>query len=206
MPCPPKGGMVPAHDKLAVGIRLGLPDLDDVILKVRAQGIIHLHRPVAAPQPALRSPRPGVRMGEDGAVLLDSRIDPGHEADIVVRHRIGRRIQHQPVPGEQITVDTIHCLPASVFRRSPRQNGPGIALQMDPPLCVGSGSDLFSVFGDSADIPLSVPELLLTGPDHFAPHPAVMVCILQIIRRVLPDFPQIPGKISEMIQCPYMKK
>ena len=59
--------------------------------------MIELHCPVASSQLTFRGPRPWVRVAEDGSVFLYTGINSGDKADIIVRNRVGRAIEHNSV-------------------------------------------------------------------------------------------------------------
>ena len=178
MPGPAESAVIPPHDKLAVGIGFRLADLNHVILQVRAQGVVVFHGSVPSSQHALRRPGPGIRVGEDRPVFLYSGIDPGDKADVIIRLCVGRRIEHDSVRREQVFIDTVHGLYSLLPFGRPREDCPGVALQMDPAFPVRLRTDFSSVFRDAPDIPASVPELIRNHPAHFFPKSRICFYIL----------------------------
>src|ERR1017187_4891855 len=80
-----EGGMIAAHDELAIGIGLGLAGFNAVVLAIRQQRIVELHGAIAAPEFAFGDDRPRVRMAENSGIFLDALIDARHKTDFIVR-------------------------------------------------------------------------------------------------------------------------
>ena len=70
MPCPSKGGMVFPYYKLAIAVGFRLPGFNPVILQRRAQSVIKLHGTVTPAENRLCTPRPRVRMTENGDAVI----------------------------------------------------------------------------------------------------------------------------------------
>ena len=139
---PAEGTVVRAHDELAVGVGLRLPDLFDVILLGRAQGRIVLEGSIPVSPRALGRPDPGIGVGEDGAIFLDARIDPSDKAQLVVRFREGGVVEEDSVRGVKIFFDGLQGLVGSRRARCPGKNRPGIAFEKDFPLGILMTSNL----------------------------------------------------------------
>ena len=166
--------MIFPHHELTVGIGLRLSYLDPVVLPGGAEGVIELHGPIPSAQHGLRHPGPGVGMAEDGSVLLQSGIDPGHKADGVVRLGEAGGVEHETVGGEQIFVHAVHGAFALLFVCGAGDHGPGVGLHVHPALRILLGADLSPVGGDAPDEPFPVPQdparrFLHLGRQRFIP-------------------------------------
>src|ERR1035438_7035682 len=80
-----EGGVVAAHDELAIGIGLGFAGFNAVVLAIGQQRIVELHGAIATPELAFGDDRPRVRMAENSGIFLDALIDPRHKTDFIVR-------------------------------------------------------------------------------------------------------------------------
>ena len=172
VPGPAKGGVVPAHYELAVGVWLGLPDLNLVVLEGGAQGVVELHGPAAPAQHGLRAPGPGIRMAEYGAVFFQPRVDPGNEADAIIHRPEAGGVEQQAVLRIQVFVHAVHGGQAPLPVRYAAEYRPGIRLHMYPALDILLGADLPAAGGDAPDIPSAVPQDALGDlPDNLAHFP-----------------------------------
>ena len=126
MPCPAKGGVVFPYYELAVTVRLRLPDFNPVILQRRAQSVIKLHGTVTPAEDCLCTPCPRVRVTENGAVLLQARIDTRNKTDSVVRLRIAGGVEHQAEFRKEITVHVVHGRKPLLPIRSTGNHRPGV--------------------------------------------------------------------------------
>ena len=160
---PSKSRVVLSYDKLTVRIRFCFPDFNHAILIVRAQCIIELHRPVSPAKLALCRPRPRIGMGKYSPIFFQPRIHPRDKTDLIIRFCIGRGVQQKPIRRVQILVYTVHRHYPFVLWRSPWQHCPCIWLQVHFPFCIFLCADFASVFGNAADIPLSIPEFPVAG-------------------------------------------
>ena len=100
-------------------------------------GIVIFHGSAAPAQYTFRRPGPGIGMGENRTVLLNSRIHPGDKPDLVVRHRIGGRVQHNSVGRKQMPVHAVHGLAALLLLCRLGQYRPGVGFQMNPAFLLG---------------------------------------------------------------------
>ena len=192
------GGVVLAHHELAVGVRLGLANLDDIILQCRTQGVVELHCPAAAAQNGLGAPRPGVGMAEHGAVFFQARIHPGDEADAVVGGGEAGGVEHQTVGGVQVLVHAVHGGDAMLVIGDAGKYGPSVALHVYPALGVRLRADLAVSGGDAADVPLAVPEHGLADFLDMLGDLCVFGCVLHLA--------QLLGQRDEVLERPVVQE
>ena len=93
MSCSAECRVIFACNKLTIGIGFGFPDLDPIILPVRTQCIVEFHCQVASAADAGCCPCPGIGMGENSSVFLQTRIYSRYKSDIIIGLRIGRSVQ-----------------------------------------------------------------------------------------------------------------
>ena len=190
--------MIPPHDELAVGIGLRLPDFHAVVLVFRQQGVVVFHGPSAVSHPAFRHPGPGIRMAEDGAVLLDPGIHPGDEPHAVVPLREGGGVQQQPVGRIQPFLHRLQGGQGLLPVRRPGNHGPGRALQVHFPFLRPLAADGPAVGGVSPQEPLSVPQLPPAGFLHLLHQGLIFLNVF---------FPaQVPGRVQEVLRGPYQQE
>ena len=198
MPRPAVGGVILAHHELAVGVRLGLANLNDIVLQRRTQGVVELHCPGAAPQNGLGAPCPGVGMAEHGAVFLQTRIHPGDEADAVVGGGEAGGVEHQAVGGVQVLVHAVHGGDAVLVVGNAGKHRPGVAFHVHPSLGICLGADLAVPGGDAADVPLAVPEDGLADFFDMLGNPCIFGRVLR--------FPQLLGQGDKVPERPVVQE
>ncbi len=160
---PPVGGVVAAHDELAVRIWLGLTDFDQVVLVVRQDCIVELHCACATPQKTLGDNRPGVGMAENSAIFLDAFVNARHVADVIVRFAVGGPEQMIAVFGIEMFVDGIHRAQSAFARRNLANHGPGHVFEENLAFLVLLRADFETFFGETAQIPLAIPQFAVAG-------------------------------------------
>ena len=137
-------------------------------------------------------------MTEHRSVLLHTRIYPGHKTYVIIRHCVGRTVEHDTVRRKEILIDSVHGFCSLILWRRAGEHCPGIGFQMYPSLFVLLCSDLPAVFGDAADIPFTVPKLTVADLLHMLCHCRVFLYIL--------FFTQIGGCLKETPDGPVVQE
>ena len=198
VPCAPVGGVVAAHDELAVGIGLALADLDLVVLACGTQGIVESHGCLAHAELCGCDPGPGIRMAEDGSVFLDALVDSCDESDLVVRCSVAGSVEVDTPLAPEVLVYGFYCLSCMLAGCKSTAHCPGVGLQMHLAFHVGVRSYLLSALGEATDIPVAVPEFALAGGAHLFKH-------FLIVRNLIFST-EVLEQVDELVDCPEVQE
>ena len=118
-------------------------------------------------------------MGENGAVLLQSRINARHKSDIVIRHGVRWSIKQNSIRRKQILIHGIHRTFSFFHIGCIGKHCPCIGLQMYLSFRILRCSDLLSVLCDTADEPFLIPQFPVADISYPLAHRLIFFHILR---------------------------